>query len=203
MVQVVAVERAAVEFLVDRLDAGNVLSAMALGEHLSAGEIGRDLQEKSKAWLNKNFGLIVAEPSFLQLPAAEVVGLVESDDIEGPEAAVFGAVMAWVKGDEAVRKVELDRLLSLVRFPMMENSALAMMAEPLVAQHALLGQLMFDSPAVRPVGASGDLPAASAADGAAARRRGASTPGVHPGRCRKVRHIGRGRRAAEGGAHVQ
>jgi hypothetical protein len=53
--------------------------------------------------------------------------------------------MAWVKGDEAVRKVELDRLLPLVRFPVMENSALAMMAEPLVAQHALMVQLMFET----------------------------------------------------------
>ena len=48
LLQVEAVERASVDFLVERLDAGNVLSAMALGEHLSAGEIGRDLQEKSR-----------------------------------------------------------------------------------------------------------------------------------------------------------
>jgi hypothetical protein len=60
MLQVVAVERVAVDFLVAGLDAGNVLSAMALGTHLSAGEIGRGLQEKSRAWLNKNFGLVAA-----------------------------------------------------------------------------------------------------------------------------------------------
>ena len=143
--QVVAVERAAVDFLVERLDAGNVLSAMALGEHLSAGEIGRELQEKSRDWLNKNFGLVAAEPSFLQLPASEVAGLVESDDVEGPEEDVFAAVMAWVKGDEVGRTAELDRLLPLVRFPMITKSALVMMAEPLVARHALSTELLFET----------------------------------------------------------
>jgi hypothetical protein len=43
LLQVAAVERAAVDFLAERLDAGNVLSTMALGNRLSAGEIGRDL----------------------------------------------------------------------------------------------------------------------------------------------------------------
>jgi hypothetical protein len=48
LLQVEAVERAAVDFLVERLDAGNVLSAMALGEHLFAGAIGRELQDESR-----------------------------------------------------------------------------------------------------------------------------------------------------------
>ena len=52
LLQVKAVERAAVGFLVERLDAGNVLSAMALGEHLSAGAIGRELWDKGRYWLN-------------------------------------------------------------------------------------------------------------------------------------------------------
>jgi hypothetical protein len=121
LLQVEAVERAAADFLVQRLDAGNVLSAMALGEHLQAGAIGRDLRDKSRAWLNKNFGLVAAEPSFLQLPLAEVAAVIESDDIEGPEEDVFAAVMAWAKEDEAGRKEELERLLPLVRFPMMSS----------------------------------------------------------------------------------
>ena len=77
LLQVGAVERAAVDFLVERLDAGNVLDAMALGSHLSAGEIGRDLRDRSRGWLNRNLGLIVAEPAFMALPAAEVAELVE------------------------------------------------------------------------------------------------------------------------------
>ena len=135
LLQVDAVERAAVEFLVERLDAGNVLSAMALGAHLSAGEIGRELEESSRAWLHKNFGLVAAEPSFLELAADDVASFVESDDLDVEEEEVFQAVIGWVKEDEAGRKAELDRLLPLIRFPLMNEAALTMEAEPLVAQH--------------------------------------------------------------------
>ena len=146
MLQVVAVERVAVDFLVAGLDAGNVLSAMALGTHLSAGEIGRDLQEQSKAWFNKNFGLMAVEPSFLQLPAEEVATLVASDEIEAKEEEVFAAVMSWVKEDVAGRKAELARLLPLVRFPMMAKPALLISAEPLVvAQHPLAFELLLET----------------------------------------------------------
>ena len=140
------VERAAVDFLVERLDAGNVLDAMALGEHLSVGARGRELRDKSRAWLNKNFGLMAAETSFRDLPATEVASLVESDELEVKEEDVFSAVMAWVKDDEAGRKVELARLLPLVRFPMMAHGALAIDAEPLVVAHQPLAyQLMFET----------------------------------------------------------
>ena len=70
--QMEVVKRAAVEYLVERLDAGNVLDAMALGAHLEAGLLGRELRDKSHAWLNVNLGLVGAELSFLGLPVAEV-----------------------------------------------------------------------------------------------------------------------------------
>jgi hypothetical protein len=55
-------------------------------------------------------------------------------------------VLAWVKEDAAARKAELDRLLPLVRFPLMADApAAAMMAEPLVAKHALEMQLVFET----------------------------------------------------------
>ena len=75
--QVSAVEQAAVDFLAERLDAGNVLDAMALGSHLSTGEIGRELRDRSRGCLNRNSGLAASEPSFLALPVAEVTELVE------------------------------------------------------------------------------------------------------------------------------
>ena len=143
--QVSAVEQAAVDFLAERLDAGNVLDAMALGSHLSAGEIGRDLRDRSRGWLNKNLGLIVAEPAFLALPAAKVAELVESDDLEAYEESVFELVMNWVKEDEEARTPGLDRLLPLVRFPLMKEGARAIMAEPLVAQHPLATQLVSET----------------------------------------------------------
>jgi hypothetical protein len=143
--QIEAVERAAVDFLVAGLDAGNVLDAMALGAHLAAGKIGRDLQEKSRAWLNKNFGLMAAEPSFLQLPVAEVAAFVESDGLEVQEEEVLAAVLDWVREDEVGRKGELGRLLPLVRFPMMAVPAPAIMEDPLIAGHPLAIQLLYET----------------------------------------------------------
>jgi hypothetical protein len=145
LLQVEAVERAAVDFLVERLDAGNVLSAMALGAHYSAGAICRGLQEQSRAWVAKHFAQMAGEPSFLELSGAEVAGLVESDDVEATEEEVFAAVMGWVKAEEAGRKAELDRLLPLVRFPLMREPGLVMQAESLVTGHALAYQLLFET----------------------------------------------------------
>jgi hypothetical protein len=88
--------------------------------------------------------VVVAEPSFLELLAAKVASVVESDDLVAKEEDVFGSVMAWVKEDEVARKVELDRLLPLVRFPLMAAASLpAIMAKPLVAQHVLFLQLLY------------------------------------------------------------
>jgi hypothetical protein len=143
--QMEAVERAAVDFLGGGLDAGNVLDAMALGAHLEAGVIGRQLRDKSRSWLSTNFHLVAAEPSFLQLPVAALVPLVESDDLGAKEEDVFAAVLAWVKEDEAGRKAELDRLLPLVRFPLMPKPGLLIMAEPLLARHPLMLQLLFET----------------------------------------------------------
>lgn len=71
--QVEPVERAAAEFLQSRLDAGNVLSATALGEHLSAGgAAGRELRDAGRDWIFVHLGALAPEPSFLELPAAEV-----------------------------------------------------------------------------------------------------------------------------------
>ena len=88
--------------------------AGVLGTHYEAGALGRELRDKSRSWMNKNFESVAAEPAFLQLPVAEVVALVEPDELEAKEKEVFAAVMAWVKESEVVRKRELDRLLPLV-----------------------------------------------------------------------------------------
>ena len=82
LLQVEAVERAAVDFLVERLDAGNVLSAMALGEHYSAGAICRELRDSSILWVGAHFDEVAAEPSFLALSGAEVAALVAPDSVE-------------------------------------------------------------------------------------------------------------------------
>jgi hypothetical protein len=73
---------------------------------------------------------------------------VASDDLETPEEVIFGAVMGWVKEDEMGRKGELDRLLRLVRFPMMEEPGMVIAGEPLVvAQQPLAFNLLLETTA--------------------------------------------------------
>jgi hypothetical protein len=132
---------------------------MTLGTHLAVGALGRELRDTSRAWLNKNFGLVAAEPSFLALPASEVAELVESDELEAKEEEVFESVINWAKEDEAGRKAELDRLLPLVRFPLMADAPAAIMAQPLVSQHPLALQLMYEaSPGFAKSGKAADCP---------------------------------------------
>ena len=57
----------------------------------------------------------------------------ESDELEAKEEVVFEAITNWVKEDEAGRKVELDRLLPLVWFPLMVKATLLIMAVPPMA----------------------------------------------------------------------
>jgi hypothetical protein len=72
--------------------------------------------------------------------------LLESDELEAQEEEVFAAVMAWLREDEAGRKAELERLLPLVRFPMMAAApGLLMMSEPLVAKHPLAFELLAEA----------------------------------------------------------
>jgi hypothetical protein len=81
----------------------------------------------------------------LELSGTEVAGLVEPDDVEAKEEEVFAAVIAWGKAKEAGRKAELDRLLPLVRFPLMADAPSVIMAEPLVSEHPLALQLMYEA----------------------------------------------------------
>jgi hypothetical protein len=54
--QVEAVERAAVDFIVVQLDAGNILSAMALGTHLAVGRLGGSCGTRAGRGLTKTSG---------------------------------------------------------------------------------------------------------------------------------------------------
>ena len=61
--------------------------------YFAVGALGRELRDKSRAWLHKNFELVAVEPSFLALPAAEFAELVESEELEAKEEEVFESVI--------------------------------------------------------------------------------------------------------------
>ena len=130
------VEAAAVEFLADRLDPRNCFTAMVLALHLSESAAGRELHDRSVAFMCESFGPVVADPSFAAQEAEAVASLIDQDEVDATEEEVFGAVVRWVRADEGARANDLDRLLPLVRFPMMASTAAAA-AEPLFAGHRL------------------------------------------------------------------
>ena len=96
LLQVTAVEAAAVEFLADRLDPGNCFSAMGLGLHLSESAAGRELHDRSVAFMCESFGPVVSDPSFAAQEAEAVASLIDRDEVNAAEEEVFDAVVRWV-----------------------------------------------------------------------------------------------------------
>ena len=129
------------EFLADQLDPGNCFPAMALGLHLSESAAGRELHDRSVAFMCGSFGPKVSDPSFLAQGAEAVASLIDQDEVDVAEEEVFGAVVRWVKEDEGARAGALDQLLPLVRFPMLD-SIVPLMAEPLFMGLPLSSQLL-------------------------------------------------------------
>ena len=89
-----------------------------------------------------SFGPVVSDPSFAAQEVEAVASLVDRDEVDAAEEEVFGAVVRWVQEDEGARVGALDRLLPLVRFPMMTSTADAAAAEPLFAGHRLCAELL-------------------------------------------------------------
>ena len=85
LLQVTAVEAAAVDFLSDRLDPGNCFSAMGLGLHLSESAAGRELHDRSMAFMCESFGPVVSDPSFLAAEAEAVASLIDRDEVDAAE----------------------------------------------------------------------------------------------------------------------
>ena len=114
---------------------------MALGLHLSESAAGRELHDRSVAFMCGSFGPVVSDPSFAAQEVEAVASLVDRDEVDAAEEEVFDAVVRWVKADEGARANDLDQLLPLVRFPMMTSTAPAA-AEPLFAGHRLCAELL-------------------------------------------------------------
>ena len=102
-----------------------------------------------------NFAAVASDPSFLAQEAEAVASLLDRDEVDAAEETVFSAAVRWVQEDEGSRAGALDRLLEVVRFPMMETVDAAM-AEPLFAEHRLAGKLMYEChPKFKPPAAGG------------------------------------------------
>lgn len=144
--QVDAVELAAIQYFVDRLEPSSAVAALAGGfaSEFVASARGLELQRKCLEYVQVRFGECVAEPTFAeQLDVPTLAQLLEGESIAVPEQDVLAAVRAWVQHDPATRRLALQQLLPCVRIPTLPDEVqVAFFSDPLFLS------LMQQSPAV-------------------------------------------------------
>ncbi|EUB64166.1 Kelch-like ECH-associated protein [Echinococcus granulosus] len=112
MLQISAVIGVCAQFLESQLHVSN-----ALGLHEFATSVGcLELARKTQVFVDRNFSEIVKHDELLSLTPAQLMGLIQRDEIHvRSEAEVYNAVVRWVNHDKANRLVSLMDCLALVR----------------------------------------------------------------------------------------
>ncbi|KAL5105478.1 Kelch-like ECH-associated protein 1 [Taenia crassiceps] len=100
------------QFLESQLHVSN-----ALGLHEFATSVGcLELARKTQVFVDRNFSEIVKHDELLSLSPAQLMGLIQRDEIHvRSEAEVYNAVVRWVNHDKANRLASLMECLGLVR----------------------------------------------------------------------------------------
>jgi hypothetical protein len=129
-----AVEKAACDFFVERIEPSTACEALAFAAaHAECGEHARGLHAQCVEYVVGHFADCCAEASFLDLPCEAVAEVIGSDELAVEEAGVASAVRAWFDHDAADRAGSLKALLQLVRWPLLPvEKRLALWDEPLL-----------------------------------------------------------------------
>ena len=83
------------------MDPGNCFTSMALGLHLPESAAGRELHDRSVAFMCGSFGPVVAGPSFAAQRAEAVASLVDRDEVGAAEEEVFWLVKRFLQWSAA------------------------------------------------------------------------------------------------------
>eukprot|EP01043_Picozoa_sp_COSAG02_P075846 COSAG02_NODE_15828_length_1138_cov_1.443696_1_plen_311_part_10 len=130
-----AVEKAAGEFFVSRLEPATVVPALAgFTSEFVASTTGRELHRRCVEYAQDHFADCVAERSFVEsMTNAETVAeIMRGDSVTVSEQDVLTAIRAWVAHDENARSPALSTLLLCVRFPTMsDKEQLEFFSDPL------------------------------------------------------------------------
>ena len=120
LLQVGAVEKAAGEFFVSKLEPSTAADALGFAaERVECGEHAKARHEKCVEYAVEHFAAVNREPSFLALPCETVASLLGSDELPVEEAEVVSAVRSWFEHDAEARKGALPTLMPLVRWPLL------------------------------------------------------------------------------------
>ena len=134
VLQVGAVEKAAGEFFVSKLEPSSAADALGFAaERIECGEHAKLLHEGCVGYAIEHFAAVSREASFLSMPCETVASLIASDDLPADEQDVVSAVRSWFEHDAERRTGSLRFLLPLVRWPLLPvDTRRALCDEPLL-----------------------------------------------------------------------
>ncbi|KAL4705327.1 hypothetical protein ACJJTC_019013 [Scirpophaga incertulas] len=117
LLQLQEIQDVCCEFLKRQLDCSNCLGIRAFADTHSCRELLRIAADK---FTQQNFPEVMESEEFLLLPAAQLIDIVSSDELNvRSEEQTFQAVMSWVKYNVAERRQHLAQVLQHVRLPLL------------------------------------------------------------------------------------
>lgn len=136
MLQVGSCEKAACAFFVERLEPSTALDALDFAIQMAAGGAhGHELKQQILAYVHQHFSECVAQPEFVELPFERIAELVSSDKLNVAEEGVLAAVRKWFEHDKGTRQRLLEKLVPLIRFPLLPVEVqLKLYEEPVMVQ---------------------------------------------------------------------
>jgi len=100
-----------------------------------------ELAERAREMMCRRFSAVSAHESFVDMPEGLLLDLVGADSLRAKEHLVLEAVLRWVRADEDLRVPALERLLPLVRFPLM---SVRFISDVVYADHLVTSQPCWD-----------------------------------------------------------
>ncbi|XP_033876768.1 kelch repeat and BTB domain-containing protein 8-like [Acipenser ruthenus] len=110
------------QFMVSRLDPQN-----CTGVFMFADAYGhQELKDKSRDYIRKKFLCVVKEQEFLHLTKEQLVGILNSDDLNvEKEEHVYDSIIHWLENDREKREMHLSEVFAkCIRLPLLEEAFL-------------------------------------------------------------------------------
>ncbi|MGH0178816.1 UNVERIFIED_CONTAM: hypothetical protein FKN15_078517 [Acipenser sinensis] len=110
------------QFMVSRLDPQN-----CTGVFMFADAYGhQELKDKSRDYIRKKFLCVVKEQEFLHLTKEQLVGILNSDDLNvEKEEHVYNSIIHWLENDREKREMHLSEVFAkCIRLPLLEEAFL-------------------------------------------------------------------------------
>ena len=118
--QVVAIEKAACDFLIDSLESSSACEMLNYAAaYAECGEHALDLYERCAEYLVDHFEECSLKPSFAKLSCEAVAKVIGSDDLSVSEELVLVALRAWFDHKSSDRLGLMKVLLPLIRWPLL------------------------------------------------------------------------------------